>query len=138
MRKLATFLAVASLAACSQEDAPSESISDAADTVVEEVEGSAPPKLAKGEFAPRDGCSEVEGAAAFRRQLAAAVEARDADALIALAAPDVKLDFGGGAGSAELRSRLADKNYDLWGEFDALVELGCAANEEGGITLPWY
>ena len=133
---IASLLALA-LAACSQENAPSESISEAADTVVEEVEGSAPAKLAKGEFAPRDECADVPGAAAFRAQLAAAVKARDADKLIALAAPDVQLDFGGGAGTAELRTRLADPARGLWNELGALTALGCAANDEGGITLPW-
>jgi hypothetical protein len=80
----------------------------------------------------------VEGAGLFRRQLAAAIEARDADVLAALSAEDVKLDFGGGAGRAELRARLADKERGLWDELDALMALGCAANDEGGITIPWY
>ena len=132
MRNLAFVLATLSLAACSQEHAPSESISDAADSV---VEGSSPTKLAKGEFAPRDECVELPGAAAFRAGLAAAVKARDADKLLALAAPDVKLDFGGGAGTEELRRRLAEPG--LWDELDTLLSLGCAANKEGGITLPW-
>ncbi|MGX7951968.1 hypothetical protein ACWPM1_05315 [Tsuneonella sp. HG249] len=126
------------LASCSQEHAPSESISEAADTVVEKVEGEEPTPFAKGEFAPRDECADVPGAAAFRAQLAAAVEARDAAKLIALAAPDVQLDFGGGAGTAELRSRLTEEEGALWSELDALMALGCAANEAGGITLPWF
>jgi len=138
MRHLALVLVTLTLAGCSQEHAPSEKISEAADSVVEEVDGSAPAKLAKGEFAPRDECREVEGAEAFRARLADAVEARDADNLVALAAPDVKLDFGGGAGTAELRSRLAAEDGALWEELDALMTLGCAKNREGGITLPWY
>jgi hypothetical protein len=127
-----------SLAACSQEHAPSESIGEAADTVVKEVDGSAPASRPKGEFAPRDECGDVEGAEAFRAQLADAVKARDAHRLLALAAPEVKLDFGGGSGSGELRSRLADPAQDLWSELEALMTLGCATNREGGITLPWY
>jgi hypothetical protein len=94
--------------------------------------------LAKGKWAPRDECGAVEGAAAFRERLAAAVAARDADALVALAAEDIKLDFGGGEGTAELRSRLDAPDYELWGELDSLMTLGCAANDEGGITIPWY
>ena len=73
-----------------------------------------------------------------RRISAKAVEARDADALAALAAPDVKLDFGGGTGIGELRTRLARKDWSLWDELDSLLRLGCAVNEQGGITLPWY
>jgi len=132
------FAVAVALTACSQENAPSEKISDVADSVVDGVDGSAPAKLAKGEFAPRDECRAVEGASAFRAQLAAAIRARDTDKLVALAAPDVKLDFGGGAGTAELRSRLAEQDRGLWDELDKLMELGCAANDEGGITLPWF
>src|SRR3990170_1524316 len=84
-------------AACSQQDAPAEEIAEAAEEIV--APAAEPPPLAKGQWAPRDECGAVEGAAQFRERLAAAVEARDADALMAL---------------------------------------GCAANDEGGITLPWY
>jgi hypothetical protein len=126
------------LAACSQENAPSEAISKAADKVVERVEGSAPPRLAKGPYAPRDECGTVEGSEEFRAALAKAVAARDADALIAMAATDIKLDFGGGSGTAELRKRLGDPAYDLWNELATLTTLGCAKRSDGGITLPWY
>ena len=126
------------LAACSQENAPSDAIEKAAGKVVEKVDGSETDKLAKGPYAPRDECADIEGAADFRASLAKAVASRDADALLALAAPDVQLDFGGGAGTAELRKRLADPAYDLWDELDTIVTLGCAKGEAGaGITLPW-
>ncbi|MFN6936274.1 MAG: hypothetical protein ACK4NZ_14120, partial [Tsuneonella sp.] len=94
------------LVACSQEDAPSEAISKAADKVVEQVKSPAA-TLAKGPYAPRDECTDVKGSGEFRTALAKAVQARDADALIGLAAKDVKLDFGGGSGTAELRKRLS-------------------------------
>lgn len=123
-------------AACSQEDAPAEQVAEAAEQVVAPVATPAP--LAKGEWAPRDECGAVDGAAQFRERLAAAVEARDADALAALAAEDIKLDFGGGEGRAELHSRLSDPSRGLWDELDRLMALGCAANEDGGITIPWY
>src|SRR5690606_6435813 len=89
-------------------------------------------------FAPRDECAEVQGASVFQRQLAAAIEARDAEVLATLAAEDVKLDFGGGTGRAELQRRLADESTGLWRELDELMRLGCAANDQGGITIPWY
>ena len=132
------FLGALALAACSQENAPSEAIGKAATKVVEKAAGTAPPKLAEGPYAPRDECGDVKGAAEFRARLAAAVEARDADALLALAASDIKLDFGGGSGTAELRKRLQDPAYDLWDELATLVTLGCAKNKGVGITLPWY
>jgi hypothetical protein len=92
----------------------------------------------KGTYAPRDDCGELDGAHAFRTALAAAVEARDAEALVALADPDIKLDFGGGQGTAELRKRLADPDYRLWDELEQVLPLGCAANSQDVFTLPWY
>ncbi len=137
--KTAIVLALATLsAACSQENAPSEAINQAADKVVELVDGSTPVKLAQGQYAPRDECQDTPGAEDFRKQLETAVEAKDADLLAALAAPDVKLDFGGGSGTSVLRSRLDAKEQDLWSELSDLVKLGCAVNPQGGITIPWY
>lgn len=121
-------------AACSSEDAPAEDIEQAAEKLVEPSET----PLAKGKWAPQDTCAEVEGADEFRTRLAAAVKARDIDGVVALAADDVKLDFGGGGGSADLRKRLADPSLGLWGELDALMALGCSANDQGGITIPWF
>lgn len=126
------------LAACGEGKAPSEKLKDAATELVEEAGGETPPKLAEGPYAPRDECAGLPGADAFRQELAQAVEARDADALIALAAPDVKLDFGGGAGSGQLHARLSGESPSLWDELDALLALGCAAEGQSGITIPWY
>ena len=125
------------LAGCSQENAPSDAIKDAADTVAHQVDGDQPVKLAQGKYAPQDDCRDVAGAEAFRAQLAAAIKSRDADRLAALAAPDVKLDFGGGSGTAELRARLV-RDEVLWDELTDLMALGCGVNEQGGITIPWY
>lgn len=98
----------------------------------------APPRMIAGKFAPRDECARLPGAAAFRAALADAVRRRNADALVALAAPDIKLDFGGGEGHAELRQRLAgDDGPALWRELAALRPLGCAADQDG-IVLPWF
>jgi len=38
---------------------------------------------------------------------------------------------------AELRRRLANPEWGLWEELETLLALGCAANGEGGITIPW-
>ena len=125
-----------SCAACSSEDAPAEDVEQAAEQLVAPTAPASP--LAKGKWAPQDTCAEVEGADQFRTKLAAAVRARDIDGMVALAADDVKLDFGGGGGAAELRKRLADPSLGLWGELDALMDLGCSANDQGGITIPWF
>ena len=132
---LLTGLALA-CAACSQEDAPAEKVAEAAEQIVAPTPE--PVMAAQGEWAPQDTCGKIDGAAAFRQMLAAAVKARDADVLAALAATDVKLDFGGGEGRAELHRRLTGDGAGLWDELDALLALGCSANDLGGITIPWY
>ncbi|MFC3097295.1 hypothetical protein [Alteraurantiacibacter palmitatis] len=92
-----------------------------------------------GEFAPRDECLNLAGAPEFRRALAQAVIARDADALVALADPAIGLDFGGGAGVDTLRARLTDPEYGLWEELEAILPLGCAAGTDGNsLTVPHY
>jgi hypothetical protein len=91
-----------------------------------------------GPYAPRDDCGALDGAWEFRLALAEAVLAKDADALVALASPDIKLDFGGGEGHAELRRRLADAGWAIWPALEAVLPLGCAVNSQGGLTLPWY
>ena len=97
----------------------------------------APPASAKplAAYPPRDECAKLPGFPAFRGALFAATAKRDGEALVALADPDVRLDFGGGAGREELRKRLADSMSGLWGEIAALATLGCAA--DGTVaTLP--
>jgi hypothetical protein len=135
--QIATVPLLLGLSACNRHDAPSNQLAQSAKKLV----GAATPTpapLADGPYAPRDTCHGVKGADDFRRQLADAVVARDSEALLALAANDIKLDFGGGGGRAELKQRLTDKQWKLWDELDQLLQLGCAANQQGGITLPWY
>ena len=125
------------LSACEREEAPADEVAESAERLVG-AETPEPAKLAEGPYAPRDTCGDLEGAAAFRRALAEAVQARDADALVALAAEDVKLDFGGGSGRAGLKKRLTAEDRKLWQELEELLALGCSANKQGGLTIPWY
>jgi hypothetical protein len=90
----------------------------------------------KGRYAPRDECGSLAGAGEFRERLVEAVRLRDADALAALANPNISLDFGGGGGTAQLKQDLTE-NPELWRALDQLVTLGCAANGQGGLTIPW-
>lgn len=92
------------------------------------------PRIAS--YPPRDDCAGKPGWAAFRTALSAAVNNRDAAGLAALAAPDVKLDFGGGSGPAELKVRLSKTDPKLWGELAAILPLGCSM-QSGLATLPW-
>lgn len=121
-------------AACSPENAPAEQIKKEAEKIVAPT----PTPVAEGRFAPRDTCGKVPGADEFRAALVAAVRSRDTDALVELSARDIKLDFGGGEGVEELRTRLDDSSWGLWGELEELIQLGCSANRQGGITIPWY
>ncbi|MXO60206.1 hypothetical protein GRI89_11715 [Altererythrobacter salegens] len=125
------------LAGCQREDAPADNLVESAGQLVG-AEQPVDEKLAEGRYAPRDTCSDLKGADTFRQDLAVAVQARDADGLAALAAEDVKLDFGGGTGREELRKRLTGKEWNLWDELDELLTLGCSANAQGGLTIPWY
>jgi len=140
--KSAGVLALLLLCACGQEEATSPAAEPAAQpvesaTTPAAAETAEPPIPPKGRFAPRDECGSLPGAGQFRQRLIEAVRLRDADALAALADPGIKLDFGGGGGIAELRQRLASAEPSLWRELDALIPLGCAANEHGGLTMPW-
>jgi hypothetical protein len=125
------------LTACEREQAPADNVAESAERLVGAKQPE-PPKLAQGPYAPRDTCGDLKGAAEFRSALAAAVAERNADALVALAAEDIKLDFGGGTGRAELKKRLTAQDRELWRELGELLTLGCAANKQGGLTLPWY
>jgi hypothetical protein len=121
---------------CDRHTAPSDKLADSASELVG-AKKPAPKPLAEGPYAPRDTCGDLPGAAAFRQNVADAVMARDADKLVSLAAEDVKLDFGGGTGRAELKKRLTADGR-LWDELSQLLSLGCAANQQGGLTIPWY
>ena len=125
------------LAGCQREEAPADEIVKSAEQLVG-AQKPEPVRLAQGPYAPRDTCTGLKGADEFRQALAAAVEARDADALVALAAEDVKLDFGGGTGWEELKKRLTAEDRQLWQELGELLTLGCSANKQGGLTIPWY
>ena len=125
------------LPSCDRQEAPSEELAQSAEKLVG-TKKPEPAPLAEGPYAPRDTCGDLQGAADFRQRLAQAVHARDTDAFLALVAEDIKLDFGGGTGREELRSLLASRDRNLWEELDDLLALGCSANKQGGITIPWY
>lgn len=103
--------------------------------VVGPAEAAAVP-VSTGRFTPLETCNRLPGAATFRAALASAVRRRDAAALAALASPQVKLDFGEGSGTAELRRRLAGaEGRKLWRELDRILPLGCAA-QQGNLAIP--
>ncbi|MFZ1744198.1 MAG: hypothetical protein WAT93_15220 [Pontixanthobacter sp.] len=96
----------ASIASCDRTDPPSDKVKEVIEGAVEEVAGSEPVALPQGKYAPRNECANIEGSDVFLKQLSAAVQKRDATALVTLASPEIKLDFGGGSGRETLRKRL--------------------------------
>lgn len=133
MTRLLVFAVLLGCVACSPDEAPAEPVAEAA---VAPTPAATP--LTRGKYAPRDECGELEGARAFRDRFEAAVRARDTDALVALAAADIILDFGGGGGATELRRQLEDPSGLLWNELTELPALGCAVDERGELTIPWF
>lgn len=128
---------LALLAACVRSDPPSGQLERAAEEMVTEVGNELLPAQPSGRYAPRNECLDLPGAAEFLASLRNATEARDVDALVALSAPDVFLDFGGGAGRAKLRQQLAAPDGERWAALDDILEMGCAT-EGQRMTLPWY
>lgn len=137
-RLAAVGLLLAGLAACDRSAPPAQKIERAAEAAIGKLESEAVPRQAQGRFAPRDECSALPGGEVFLGQLRTAIARRDADALVALTAEDVQLDFGGGAGHAELRARLDDEDGALWRELAEIVPLGCAAKDQARMTIPWH
>lgn len=89
-----------------------------------------------GQFAPLETCNRLPGAAAFRAALGAAVRKRDTVALASLASPNIRLDFGGSTGTAELHRRLGGADgRKLWRELDRILPLGCAV-QQGNLVMP--
>lgn len=139
-RAIGVSLALATmLSACDRSDPPSDRLERAAEDLVAEVESTpTPASQPAGPWAPRNECNQLPGAVDFLASVQAAIDTRDADAFLALAADDVKLDFGGGSGKAELRQRLAADDGAFWEKLATMLELGCAADDTAGITIPWY
>lgn len=100
--------------------------------------GAAPLANRPGHYAPRDECTRLPGAVAFRTALAGAAKRRDAEALVALASPNIELDFGGGVGRDELRAQLRGANgRERWQALDRMLTMGCAVSR-GSMILPWF
>ena len=91
-----------------------------------------------GRFAPRDDCAKAPGAAAFRLRLAEAVARRDAPAVAALADPAIRLSFGDDNGRERFLQKLQAPDGEAMRELGALLPLGCAIDEGGGLTMPWF
>ncbi|TIX51784.1 hypothetical protein [Alteraurantiacibacter aquimixticola] len=140
--KFASFAALPllalSLAACSQSEAPSDEMEKAAEELVQTVMATPIGELELAPLEPRNECGDLQGANAFMAALDAAISLRDTEVVLALAAEDVKLGFGGADGMENLGAALDDPEGRLWEDLAEVMSLGCAENGQGGITLPYY
>ena len=83
---------------------------------------------------PVDQCAADPSFAAFRDALLAAIGRRDRDALLAIVADNIEVDFGGGAGRDYFASAWQldrPETSRLWDELGAALRLGCARDPEG-------
>ena len=136
-RRVGLLLAAGAMAlqGCNRDDPPADQLEQVVTDTVDQIEETPQPE---GPYAPRNDCTKVAGALPFLADIRSAVAARDTEAFALLAAEDVKLDFGGGAGRDQLRSMLASDTAPLWTKLDELMTLGCASDGDALITLPWY
>lgn len=78
---------------------------------------------------------------AFRDALLASVKARDLEAVVAAAAPDIDLSFGGDSGPERFRDFLSGKEEwageSYWRDLEAVLSLGGAFFEDGTFAAPY-
>ena len=77
---------------------------------------------------PVDRCAGNASFAAFRDSLARIVDERDAARLLSIAAYDIEVDLGGGAGRAAFVEAWAlgtPEESRIWSEMETILRLGC-------------
>jgi hypothetical protein len=87
-------------------------------------------------FPYRDEAPRRPDFVAFRRTLMSAVKRRDVDAVVAIAAPDICLSFGGSVGQDELRRLLAE-SPEHWEILHTLLSLGGGWEGPDSFTAPY-
>jgi hypothetical protein len=73
---------------------------------------------------------------AFRRALIAAIDRHDVEAIVAVADPDICLDFGGGVGPDILR-RYLNEDAKRWQELRTVLTLGGTWREPDEFAAPY-
>ena len=88
---------------------------------------------------PKEECGGDPGFDRVRVEFVAAVKARDAGRLAALASDDVKMDDEGfDKGPARLIEMMGEeRGADFWRELEPVAESGCSAGENGRV-LPYF
>lgn len=97
----------------------------------------APAVAAPSRLPPIDECKGDREFAAFRANLKDAIQREDAKALLALMAPDVLVDFGGGTGPAAFAKSwgLDGGPSELWPTIKPILRMGCAKSGDA-FVLP--
>lgn len=148
-----TLLSATMLAGCSRSEPVDTFKPDRAeekvavtDTKAKGAEG-AKTTAAASTVAPQDQCAKDPSFVAYRDKLSAAIKAKSFDQLKPLVDPQIKLDFGGGAGVDTLGERLAAtptagadaaESKNLWAELADVMALGCTLEEGGnGAIMPF-
>ncbi len=88
---------------------------------------------------PVDQCAEDASFAAFRADLLAAIDRRDREAVLAVVADDIEVDFGGGAGRSYFRQTWEldrPETSRLWDELGRALRLGCLGEPGGEYYSP--
>jgi len=83
---------------------------------------------AAAKLPPVDQCSADPGFKAFHASLSQAAAKRDGDALLALLAPDVTVNFGGDSGREAFARhwQIKSKASEIWPQLALILPLGCA------------
>lgn len=100
----------------------------------------AAPTITPPRLPPVDQCRGDQGFDRFRASLEDAITRKDVTALKRLAAPGIRVNFGGD-GSWDEFARQWDLNSNpgmsgLWKEMAGAIALGCAKTEAGGRVFP--
>ena len=97
----------------------------------------APPVVRR--IPPVDSCAADPSFVAFRNELQAAIERRDAPYLLSIVADDIEFSFGGEAGGAAFaREWELDRTAasPIWDELREVLRLGCVDDGEEGNWAP--
>lgn len=98
-----------------------------------------PPASSLRRLPPVDRCAGDSSFAAFRDDLLSAIERRDAAHVLRVAADDISVDFGGGAGRDYFREAWKlqrPAQSELWRELAEVLRLGCDVAEDGSYWAP--
>lgn len=101
------------------------------------------PAAAQGlQLLPFDEAGKDPGFQRFRDELLESVRQRDIDAVVAVAAPEIMLSFGGAEGPDTLRLWLSGEGdvegEPLWLQLEDVLSHGGGFDQQGGFSAPYW